>query len=198
MVSEWQQVSSSLLDSSQYSGRCQQCYRLDGLDCSPISYSFSLLSQPLETVPSAPITIGITVALMLTAFLVLKQDPSTCLSFSFLWFSLCDPQFGRFSSSFFLLIITRSGLLAGIRWSILSLLLLFYFLRVFHASVCWWSFIRVWVTASLLMDFSQYLADPSKAVIWMVLARPPISTPSSYYYYYYYYYYYLSNIIWDR
>ena len=28
---EWQQVSSSLQDSSQYSGRSQQCCRLDGL-----------------------------------------------------------------------------------------------------------------------------------------------------------------------
>ena len=31
---EWQQVSSSLLDSSQYSGRSQLCSRLDGLHSS--------------------------------------------------------------------------------------------------------------------------------------------------------------------
>ena len=41
---------------------------------------------------------------------------STCPSFRFLWFLLCGPA-GR-QSHFFLLAITRSGLLAGIKWSV--------------------------------------------------------------------------------
>ena len=55
-----------------------------------------------------------------TGFLVLWQGPSTCLSFCFLWFSLST----RTEKSsiqqvlFFLLIITRFGLLATIRWSV--------------------------------------------------------------------------------
>ena len=52
MESEWQQVSSSLLD-SYYSGRSQQCWMV------PIypqtSNYFASLSKPLETVPTATI-----------------------------------------------------------------------------------------------------------------------------------------------
>ena len=52
-------------------------------------------------------------------FLVLWKGRTTCLSFCFLWFSLCGPPrrqsqlFGRLS--FFLLIIIRSGILVAIR-----------------------------------------------------------------------------------
>ena len=55
-------------------------------------------------------------------FLILWQGPSTYLSFRYLWFSSCgllgrqNSLFYRFS--FFPLIITRSGILAGIRWSV--------------------------------------------------------------------------------
>ena len=59
--SEWQQVSSSLQNSSQYSSQSQQCYSLDGLHS-----SFSTSTNPFVTVPSAPIIIGITVTLPFT------------------------------------------------------------------------------------------------------------------------------------
>ena len=41
---EWQKVSSSLQDSSQYSDRSQKCYRLDGLHTSA---SFPVLQPPI-------------------------------------------------------------------------------------------------------------------------------------------------------
>ena len=44
---EWQQVSSSLLDSSQYSGRSQQCYSFDGLHS---SCYFKVLQSLYQTV----------------------------------------------------------------------------------------------------------------------------------------------------
>ena len=54
-----------------------------------ISISSSLFSKPLEIVPSAPITIGITFALMFNSFvLVPRQSPCICLTFRFLSFLL--------------------------------------------------------------------------------------------------------------
>ena len=44
----------------------------------------------METVPSAPTTVGITVALMYNSFLVLWLGPTICLQFHFLSFSLCN------------------------------------------------------------------------------------------------------------
>ena len=85
----------------------------------PTSSPFTLLTKPLRIVPSAPITIGITITII--AFFVLWQGPNTWLSFRFLWFSFCSPL-GRhsslFSRFFFLLALTKSSLLAGIRWSV--------------------------------------------------------------------------------
>ena len=84
----------------------------------PIFNSSSLLSKPLCTVQSVPITVGITIFHMFHSFLVLWQCPKTCLSFYFLWFWLCgpprsqNPLYGKFSS--FLLIMTRFWFLAGI------------------------------------------------------------------------------------
>ena len=79
---DWQQVSSGFQDFSLYSDRSR--YGLDNLDSSLI-YSFSSpLSQPLGTIPSALIIIGIIVTLMAHSnfFLVF------CQYFCFLLFSL--------------------------------------------------------------------------------------------------------------
>ena len=82
--------------------------------------AYPLISEPLGIIPSAQITIGITFTFH--SFVVLKSSLSICLSFHFLWCSFCglprwqSPWFNQFS--FFLLTIMRSGLLAGIRWSI--------------------------------------------------------------------------------
>ena len=63
---EWQQVCSSLQDSSQYSGWRQQCCSLNFfslvLNCS------NPLSNSLGTVPNTPTTIGISVTLMFNRF----------------------------------------------------------------------------------------------------------------------------------
>ena len=64
LETEWQQVSSSLQDSSQYSSRSQQCCSLNGL----ISNSASPFTNPLVTIPSALFTIGITDTFMFHIF----------------------------------------------------------------------------------------------------------------------------------
>ena len=119
----------------------------------PLIYkSSNLYTKYLVTVPSGPITTGITVTFILHSFSVLCQVPGSYLSFPFLFVSPSgqperqSPLFGRIS---FLLTITWSGRLAEIRW-LLSLLLLFYSLKFFHTSVSWSSYTEVWVTASLL------------------------------------------------
>ena len=63
---EWQQVPSSLKDSSQYSGWSKQCCCLDCLSLSPLFPS--PFTNPLVTVPRAPIIIGITVTFMFHGF----------------------------------------------------------------------------------------------------------------------------------
>ena len=83
-----------------------------------ISNTSSLFSKLLETVPSAPITIGITVTLIFHNFSALWQDPSICRSFLFLLFSLYgppewqNPQDGKFFFSCHLKVglVLRSGL----------------------------------------------------------------------------------------
>ena len=82
--------------------------------CSPFPNFSSPFSSLFGTIPSAPITIGITITLMFYSFFfffffVPWQSLNICLFFRFLWFSLYGPQ-GRH----------------------------YYFihLRVFHTSVC--------------------------------------------------------------
>ena len=67
----------------------------------------------MGTILSAPVRIGITVTVIFHNFLVLWQSPRTCLSFRFLWFSLCSPlrrksqlfsKFSFFFYSFFFLV----------------------------------------------------------------------------------------------
>ena len=65
LESEWQQVSSSLQDTSQYSG---QSVVWMVLVCPPIPNSFNLLTKPLEAFPSTPIIISITVTFMFHRF----------------------------------------------------------------------------------------------------------------------------------
>ena len=63
---EWQQVSSSFQDSSQYSSRSQECCCLDW---HYTSQSSSPIINPLVTEPKAPITISISVTFMFDSFL---------------------------------------------------------------------------------------------------------------------------------
>ena len=95
----------------------------------PISNSSRPLSRPLVTVTKrANHDCYHCYSHHSTAFLVLWQGSSTCLTFRFLWFSLCGSRgqqnlqrffWGFFLGFFFfLLIITWPGLLDKIRWSV--------------------------------------------------------------------------------
>ena len=118
------------------SSRTQQCCSLDGFNSS--SMFFNPYNDPLVTLPSAPIKIGITVTLRFNSFYS-SLARSRYSSFFLLSFSLTlcssrtakytirlvvyrlsltgmvNPLFSRF---FFFLIITWSGRLADIRWSV--------------------------------------------------------------------------------
>ena len=90
LVSEWQQITPSLQDSSQYFGRFQQCCSLDGLYSASYFEVLQTLYQILRTVSSAPITSGMTVTFMFHS--VFSSLAKSCffshfsLSFSFtLW-----------------------------------------------------------------------------------------------------------------
>ena len=88
--------------------------------CLPTSNSSSPFSNPLVTVPKAPITIGIMVTVMFHSFSNFLSR-SRYLSFFSHSFSFIMWSAGTVKSKFFfffLLIIIRSGLLAKIRWSV--------------------------------------------------------------------------------
>ncbi len=84
-----------------------------------ISLSFSLCTNLLVTVPSAPITIGISVTFMFHSFFnSLKRSRNSSLfsaSFSFALWSAGTVD--CLTGSIFLLTMIRSGHLAEIRWS---------------------------------------------------------------------------------
>ena len=88
----------------------------------PTSKSSSSFSNPLVTVPKAPITIGIIVTSMFHSFFN-SLERSRYLSFfshsfSFILWSTGTTKSIILQVLFFLLIIIRSGLLVEIRWSV--------------------------------------------------------------------------------
>ena len=89
----------------------------------PTSKSSSPFSNPLVTVPNAPITIGIIVTCMFHSFFS-SLARSRYLSFFSHSFSFILWSAGTEKATilqvlfFFLLIIFKSGLLAGIRWTV--------------------------------------------------------------------------------
>ena len=91
----------------------------------PTSKSSSPFSNPLVTVPNAPITIGIIVTCMFHSFFnSLARSRYLSLfshSFSFTLWSAGTAKSTILQVLFFLLIIIKSGLLAGIRWSVCML-----------------------------------------------------------------------------
>ena len=93
--------------------------------CPPTSKSSSPFSNPLVTVPNAPITIGVIVTCMFHSFfnsLVRSRYLSFFShSFSFILRSAGTAKLTILQVLFFLLIIIKTGLLARIRWSICML-----------------------------------------------------------------------------
>ena len=95
----------------------------------PTSMSSRPFNNPLVTVPNAPITIGTIVTFMFHSFFN-SLARSTYLfffsaSFRFIMWSAGTAKSTILQILFLLWIIMRSGLLAGIRGSVLLLLLLF-------------------------------------------------------------------------
>ena len=91
----------------------------------PTSKSSNPFSNPLVTVPNAPITIGIIVTCMFHSFFSIpsKVEVLILLFTFFQFYSVVsrDSKVDYFASSLFLLIIIKSGLLTGIRWSVCML-----------------------------------------------------------------------------
>ena len=89
-----------------------------------LSMSSSPCTNPLVTVPRAPITIGITVTFILHRFFFFQfPNEVQVLIFLFAFFQFYsvinwDSEVYNSASLFFLLIIKRSGRLAEIRWSV--------------------------------------------------------------------------------
>ena len=98
----------------------------------PTSKSSSPFSNPLVTVPNAPITIGIIVTCMFHSFFNSLARSRYLFffshSFSFILWSAGTAKSIILQILFFLLIIIRSGLLAEIRW--------FVFMSKSHRSLC--------------------------------------------------------------
>ena len=88
----------------------------------PTSKSSSPFSNPLVTVPNAPITIGVIVICMFHSFFSSlarsKYLSFFSHSFCFILWSAGIAKSTILQVLFFLLIIIKSGLLAGIRWSV--------------------------------------------------------------------------------
>ena len=91
----------------------------------PTSKSSSPFSNPFVTIPNAPITIGIIVTCMFHRFFnSLTRSKYLSFfshSFSFILWSAGTAKSTILQVLFLLLIIIKSGLLAGIRWSVCML-----------------------------------------------------------------------------
>ena len=103
----------------------------------PISKSSRPFNNPLVIVPKAPITIGTIVTFMFHSFFNSLARSRYFISFHFASDLFCDPpgqqsgQFYKFSF-FLLLIIMRSGRLAGIRWSVCMLNYYYYYYYYYY------------------------------------------------------------------
>ena len=131
------------------------------------------LVKPLVTVPNAPITIGIIVACMFHSFFFQFPSKVEVLIFLFTFFQFYsvvsrDSKVDYFASSLFLLlmIIIKSGLLAGIRWSVCILMshrsLCESFSRT-GAGLCIYHFL-VWSNLNFL-HISQWITLPTQSFL---------------------------------
>ena len=184
----------------------------------PTSKSSKPFNNPLDIMPNAPITIGTIVTFMFHSLFVFSLARSRYLSFFSLSFRFIPWTAGTAKSTilqilfffffFFLLIIMRSGLLAGIWWSVCML--------KSHRSLCE-SFSRtgaglciyhlfVWSNWNFL-HISQWIIMPTQSclalyffcanllhslIMWLIVSS---LSPHSWHllfciilYYYYYYY----------
>ena len=148
--------------------------------CPVTSKSSRPFNNPLVTVPNAPITIGTIVTFMFHSFfnsLARSRYLSFfSLSFRFILWSAGTAKSTILQILFLLLIIMRSGLLAGIRWSVC--MIFWEFSHRCYLIVFYWSLSdneSPQVSRTLLST----LADLKNAVVWMMSNRPLISKSSS-------------------
>ena len=124
--SEGQQVSSGLQDSSQNSSSSQLCCHLDSLYPPANFQVLQAFNNSLVIVPNAPTTISTVVTFMFHSFFN-SIARSRYLSFISLFFRFILWSTGTAKSTILqilfllLLIIIRSDLLVGIRWSVCML-----------------------------------------------------------------------------
>ena len=143
-----------------------------------ISKSFSSFISPLVTVPSAPITIGITVTFMFHSF----SSKAKVLIFLFAFFqfypvvSLNGKVYYSAGSFFFflLLTLTRSGRMAEIKW---YLLLIRVFLHQRKLMVFHWSLSES-KSPQVSKTLLSILAVFNNAIVWMTSTRSPTSKSS--------------------
>ena len=130
----------------------------------PTSKSSSRFSNPLVTVPNAPITSGITVTCMFHSFfnsLVRSRYLSFFShSFSFILWSADTAKSTVLQFLFFLLIIIRSSLLAEIWWSV-CMSKSHWSLCYFLGQVLGWAY-----TISLYGQISFSCTSPSGSLCW--------------------------------
>ena len=117
---EWQQVSSSLQDSSQYSGRPQQCCRLDSLHPSANFQVLQAVQQFFSYCAQRTDHDWHNLYFMFHSFFNSLARSRYLfffsLSFRFILWSAGTAKSTILQIFFFFIIIMRYGLLAGIRW----------------------------------------------------------------------------------
>ena len=156
----------------------------------PTSKSSTPFNNPLVIVPKAPITIGTIVTFMLYSFFnsLARLRYSSFFSHSFrfiLWSTrTAKSTILQILFFFFLLIIIRSGLLAGIRWSVCIIIIIIYTISNFsnQPMVSHWS-LSDSKSPQASRTLISILTDLNNAEVWMVSTRPVISmfsTPCTY------------------
>ena len=126
MEFEWQQVSSSLPDFLRILAVLSNAVVWIVPTCPPTSKSSGPFNNPSVIVPKAPITIGTIVTFTFHSFFNSLARSSYLFFFShsfrfILWSTRTAKSTILQILFFFLLIIIRSGLLGGIRWSVCML-----------------------------------------------------------------------------
>ena len=173
MVFHWSlSVSKSPQISSQYFGRSKQWCCLDGLYTSSNFHLFRPLSKPFRTIPSAQITIGITITLMFHSFLSSQASSKFLFSLSLIFHSVVrwDSKvhntvislFSKLSLGLNFLLVLGDLFIPqnprGYYYYYYHYYYYCYSLRVFHISVGWWFSTEIdWQqVSSKLQDSSQY------------------------------------------
>ena len=182
---EWQQVSSSLHDSSQDSGRSKQCCLWIVSTRPPISNSSRPFNNPLVIAPNAPITIGTIISFMFHSFFNSLASRGTYPSFHFpsnLFYGPPGQQSRQFCRFFFFFFWLLWGLV--FRPGLVDRSLCESFSRtgaglcIYHLFV-WsnWNFLHIpkwitWPTQSCLALYSFCANLLHSLIMWLIVSSP--------------------------